>query len=263
MEAARRAVALVVSRSGAADVSSKGGRDLVTATDVASEDVIREVLGGVSGASPVIGEERGGVLPKDGGAYWLVDPICGTRNFASGIPIHCVNIAMVESAEVVLSAVADGATGALYWAERGGGAFRLEGETSVPVSAGLDSVTVSLDLGPAGKRPVARLVGELARVMIQTDSWYVRVLGSTLGFQMVADGRLSGYVLPDSSSPVHTAAGCLLAQEAGAHVTDFNGTAWTLETRAFVAASQPLHAELLEMIRSCTDDWTEDRVTDM
>ena len=38
--------------------------------------------------------------PTDGSPYWLVDPICGTRNFASGIPLYCVNLALVEDHHV-------------------------------------------------------------------------------------------------------------------------------------------------------------------
>ena len=77
------ALDLIRRRDGAADITSKGGNDLATATDLASEDLIRSTLLDRFPAWPVIGEERGGQVPPDGGPYWLVDPICGTRNFAS------------------------------------------------------------------------------------------------------------------------------------------------------------------------------------
>lgn len=50
--------------------------------------------------------------------------------------------------------------------------------------------------------------------------------------------------------PVHTAAGCFVAQEAGAVVTDLNtGGAWSLVTRAFLLAATPqLHAELRGLV---------------
>ena len=124
VEAAERALGVVRGRVGASDVTSKGGRDIVTATDVAVEDLVRGVLG-ESSDRPVIGEERGGEAPTDGSAYWLVDPICGTRNFASGIPLYCVNLALVEGDEIVAAVVADPSTGEIDVAERGRGAWAM------------------------------------------------------------------------------------------------------------------------------------------
>ena len=83
--AVERALEFARRRVGAADITAKEGCDLVTATDVAVEDAVRMMVGGVAG-SLVVGEERGGEPPADGAPYWLVDPIYRTRNFASGVP---------------------------------------------------------------------------------------------------------------------------------------------------------------------------------
>src|SRR6185436_18305678 len=95
IRAATVAQQLADSRVGADDVTSKGGNDLVTAADVACEDAIREELLRSFPDYPVIGEERGGE-PIAGKPYWLVDPICGTRMYASNMPLYCHNIALVE-----------------------------------------------------------------------------------------------------------------------------------------------------------------------
>ena len=97
---------LVEGYAGAREITVKGARDIVTATDVAVEDLVRRHLGDVLGR-PVVGEERGGEPPADGSPYWLVDPICGTTNFASGIPLFCVNLALVENNEVTVAVVGD------------------------------------------------------------------------------------------------------------------------------------------------------------
>src|SRR5207244_8077269 len=83
------------SRGGADQITSKGGIDLVTAADIACEDAIRAEITRSFPEYPVIGEERGGA-PVDGKPYWLVDPICGTRSFASEVPLYCTNIAFVD-----------------------------------------------------------------------------------------------------------------------------------------------------------------------
>ena len=86
IRAATIAQSLADSRIGSDEINSKGGIDLVTGTDVACEDAIRAELLRRFPDYPVIGEERGGTPVQDK-PYWLVDPICGTRSFASNIPL--------------------------------------------------------------------------------------------------------------------------------------------------------------------------------
>jgi myo-inositol-1(or 4)-monophosphatase len=84
IDAVERALDLTRRGVGADEPTMKAARDVVTATDVAIEDAIRRAFGETLGHS-VLGEERGGDVGIDDSSYWLVDPICGTRNFASGI----------------------------------------------------------------------------------------------------------------------------------------------------------------------------------
>src|SRR5262249_7398947 len=122
IRAAGIAQRLADSRGGADQVTSKEGIDLVTATDLACEDAIRAELTCAFPAYPVIGEERGGSPPL-GAPYWLVDPICGTRPFASHVPLYCTNIALVEHDAVTVAAVGVGQTDEILYAERGVGAW--------------------------------------------------------------------------------------------------------------------------------------------
>src|SRR5438034_8992292 len=110
IRAAQTAQRIADSRDGADRVTSKGGIDLVTAADVACEDAIRTELSGAFPEHPVIGEERGGA-PLAGKPYWLVDPICGTRPFASNVPLYCTNIALVENGPVTAAVIGVGTTG--------------------------------------------------------------------------------------------------------------------------------------------------------
>src|SRR4051794_1446113 len=93
LAAADAALKLMMRRAGAAQIPSKGARDLVTATDVACEDAVRASLLAEFPEWTVVGEERGGEDQIGDRPYWLVDPICGTRNFAANIPLYAVDIA--------------------------------------------------------------------------------------------------------------------------------------------------------------------------
>lgn len=124
IRAARIAQQLADSRNGADAVKFKEGIDIVTGADVACEDALRAELTRSFPDYPVIGEERGGTAREDA-PFWLVDPICGTRCYASNVPLYCTNIALVENGEVTAAAIGVGKTGELLYAEKGAGAWLL------------------------------------------------------------------------------------------------------------------------------------------
>lgn len=248
IEAVSRALAISAERAGAHDVTVKSGRDLVTATDVAVEDAVRDLLAGDRGL-PVVGEERGGDAPADGSAYWVLDPICGTRNFASGTPLYCVNLALVEGGQVTASAVGDPSTGEILVAERGRGAWALAHGVQRRLAATAESRTIVVEDGKsagARREHAARFTADA----IRADRWDFRSLGTTLALPYVAAGRVSAYVVFVVTS-THTAAGSLLVAEAGGTVSDIDGRPWALRSDSIVAsATGDLHRELLALARA-------------
>jgi myo-inositol-1(or 4)-monophosphatase len=236
-------------RAGAGRITSKGGRDLVTDTDVAVEDAIRASLRASFPDWTVVGEERGGEDQVGDRPYWLVDPICGTRNFASGLPLYAVNVALVEHGRVTVAAVGEGGSGERFYAERGGGAYQITPDGSVRLQASDASLVVSVSVGAIDPGRHHDHSAEFMREALLANRWDVRVLGTTAVFAYLAAGRIAAFLLFKLSSPVHTAAGCLLAEEAGVLVTDLHGEPWTIGTDAFLAAASPtLQAELLTMV---------------
>jgi myo-inositol-1(or 4)-monophosphatase len=240
--AAEIAQRIADSREGANDVTSKSGIDLVTGTDIACEDAIRGELSRRFDY-PVIGEERGG-SPGSRESYWLVDPICGTRPFASNIPLYCSNIALVESGVVTVAAVAIGRTGEIVYAERGKGARMRARSGDAALRAGTESNTIWID----GKDERAAKAIHDALLLRR---WYVWLFSSTLSYAYVAAGRMSGLIhfgtpAADTFGSVHNAAGCLVAAEAGAIVTDLDtGKEWNLNSSSLlIASSRELHDEL-------------------
>jgi myo-inositol-1(or 4)-monophosphatase len=250
IEAVGRALALTRSGAGAAELTLKGARDVVTATDVAVEDAIRSAVGETLGHS-VVGEERGGKAAVDGSSYWLVDPICGTRNFASGIPLYCVNVAFVEDEDVAIAVIGDPATGEIHVAERGNGAWALHGSERRRLIASNESQTIVIEdshADPAADRR-ERAASSVANA-IRAFRWDIRALSTTLALAYVAAGRVAAYVLFWTSA-IHAGAGSLLATEAGAIVSDIDGQAWTLDSDSIVASATPdLHRDLLDLVRT-------------
>jgi myo-inositol-1(or 4)-monophosphatase len=236
------------SRAGADRITSKSGIDLVTDTDLACEDAIRKELLREFPDWPVVGEERAGT-PHEGKPYWLVDPICGTRPFASDIPLYCTNIALVEDGEVTTAAVAIGTTGEILWAEKGRGAqLRKEGADQ-RIAPNDSSNIVWID---GNTEQAANAV----RQAMLSHRWYVWKFSSTLSYAYVACGRIAAAIQFSSSSQVHpmgsvhSSAGCFIAREAGAIVTDLeDNRPWQLGTRSFlIAATARLQQELSDIV---------------
>jgi fructose-1,6-bisphosphatase/inositol monophosphatase family enzyme len=276
ISAARLARCIADSRAGADAVRSKGGIDIVTAADIACEDAIRAELARAFPAYPVVGEERGG-QPRGDSPYWLVDPICGTRCYASDVPLYCTNIALVERGEVTVAAIAVGRSGEVLYAERGGGAWLVTDGCATRIDhpnrrAGDMRTATGGDL-PAESPPTTHraatsdasnvvwihgrgpLFVDFARAIWGDDRWFVWTFTSTVSYAYLAAGRIAGIVhlgarIGGAGPPVHTAAGCLVVQEAGATITDAEtGHPWTLASRTFIAASTPrLHTQLAALV---------------
>ena len=243
IRAALAAQVVADSRQGAGEITSKGGIDLVTAADVACEDAIRAELTRSFPEYPVIGEERRGT-PIKGRPYWLVDPICGTRAFASEVPLYCSNIALVDSGAVTAAAIGVGRTREILFAEEGWGAWMRTAAGDARISVSDGSNTLWID----GR--TERAADTMRRAMLM-NRWYVWTFSSSVAYAYLACGRIAGILhfgLPSSNSygSVHTAAGCFVARQAGALVTDVDtGEPWNLETRSFlIAATRPLHQDL-------------------
>jgi myo-inositol-1(or 4)-monophosphatase len=247
IEAVRRGLTLALSRTGADAIRSKGGRDLVTAADVAVEKTVRSILAATSDF-PIVGEEGGG-RAEPGTPHWLVDPICGTTNYAFGLPLFAVNVALVEDGQVVIGAVGDGSTGEILAAERGHGAFAATGGDSRAMAVSAKSRLLVLEGWPRTAKNL-EASAEWTVAALRANAWDVRSFGTTLSLAQLAAGRVAACIF-FAVPALHAAAGVALAREAGATVTDTGGRPWTAGSGSIVAAAAPeLHRELREMIRA-------------
>jgi histidinol-phosphatase len=108
------------------EVTWKADLTPVTQADTQIESTIRKRLAEAFPDDAVLGEEQGG---EEGiGRIWVIDPIDGTRNFASGIQIWSTLIALVVDREPVMGVVSAPALGERYQAVRGAGAT-MNGES--------------------------------------------------------------------------------------------------------------------------------------
>lgn len=200
--------------------------DLVTEVDRASERWLVDRIARDRPDDAVLGEE-GGARPGSTAVRWIVDPVDGTVNYVLGLPQYAVSVAAEVSGRVVAGAVCNPATGELFRATLGGGAWldgpgygqaslRLREPRAVPVDRAVVGTGFGYDSGMRARQ--GRVAAELLPLVGD-----LRRLGSAaLDLCAVAAGRLDGY-FEAGLNPWDRAAGELVVTEAGGVVTGLRG----------------------------------------
>jgi myo-inositol-1(or 4)-monophosphatase len=233
--------------------TDKSPTDFATEADLDAEAAIRRVIAEARPADGFVGEELGDVGAPGAARRWLVDPLCGTLNFAATTPLCAVNVALATgdaapTETVSVAAVADPVAGDLFWTGGSGAWARAHG-TDTPlfpssasrmVSINVDSPAPSAaDLGP-------RLVLDPA---LRT-AFSPRVHSTTLAVAWVAAGRQAAYVTDgDLRGSVHFTAGIALCRAAGCVVTNLGGGPVDDGPGLIAAADTEVHAKLLEIVQ--------------
>jgi myo-inositol-1(or 4)-monophosphatase len=197
-------------------IQRKGAQDLVSEADRACEDLIVSGLSRLFPHDGFLGEERG-AKKLDAHALWVIDPIDGTHNFLTGIPIWCVSVGLVVDGELVLGIIYHPIAAELYSARKAGGAF-LNGHR-IKVSGETDIKRARIGIGFSYRRPVSDHVRTIDS-LLSAGCEYLRIGSGALGLAYTAAGRFDGYWERHINS-WDAAAGIVLVEEAGGKVNDF------------------------------------------
>ncbi len=243
---AARAAADVLHGARASQMRGKSNpRDLVTEWDPRSEQAIRDVLD--DSGYPVLGEELGGDRSATEGAgyRWLVDPIDGTVNFAHGMPIWSISIALEAIGQGPVVAVVY-APVIQWWFEatQGGGARDGSGNPlRVSTVDQLDRAMLTTGFPyDLATHPVNNLAewSHLQRVAGTCRRFGV----ASLDLCFVARGWCDGY-WERRLAPWDIAAGALIVREAGGKVTNTTGGAFDAHSGEAVATNGAIHDGLV------------------
>ena len=223
------------------DVTMKPDRSPVTQADREAEAAIVEILTRACPAYGVLGEEFGGRGSAE--ARWIVDPIDGTRNFVRRIPIWATLIALEERGEVTVGVIHVPATGELYTARRGHGAFLNGGRLRVSELTALDQAFLIHPSLTFVKK--AGYWDRFMRLVDGTDRQ--RGFGDYMGFTLVAEGKADVYIEVDVQ-PWDLAACKVVIEEAGGRFTDVDGRP-SIYAGTALATNGRLHDAALALLR--------------
>jgi myo-inositol-1(or 4)-monophosphatase len=224
----------------------KGGGDFATDADVAAEAAILDVIRGVRPRDAIWGEEGGRQGAADGVRQWLVDPLCGTLNYAAGTMQVAVNVALRDGP----AAVADPFGGEVFFTDGTSARVRRDGhDAPLAPTAATGLTDVNLD-PPFPSAPAFRAVDLLAHPGFG-QRLRPRVVSTTLALAWVAAGKRAAYVTDGIglTESVHFAAGIALCRAAGCVVTGVDGAPVGPAGRGLVAAADAeTHGLLLSLI---------------
>ncbi|HXH81535.1 MAG TPA: inositol monophosphatase family protein [Candidatus Tectomicrobia bacterium] len=247
VEAARAAGALLRDALPAARrIGYKGSpTNLVTEMDARAEALIVERLAHAFPDDGVLAEERGARAGRSG-RRWIVDPLDGTTNYAHGLPVFAVSIALQVGPEVALGVVFDPMRDELYVAERGRGATCNDAPLAVSATDKLDESLLTTGFPYDVRTNPDDNLREYAAFTRRARA--VRRIGSAvIDLAWVAAGRFDGY-WELRLGAWDVAAGALLVEEAGGRVSGVTGAPLDLDAPSVVATNGRIHDAILTLL---------------
>lgn len=212
--------------TGECAVTSKADTSPVTAADHAAEAVILAGLARVAPGVPVVAEEEhaAGRVPAVAAAFFLVDPLDGTREFVARGRDFTVNIGLIEDGAPTMGVVYAPAHDRMVWGDLGAGAWHA---TRAPGS----------DAGPVSRIKVRhpstppRAVGSRSHADVQIGAWLAAAgidaldpVASSLKFALIAAGEADVYPRIGPTMEWDTAAGDAVLRAAGGRMLGPDGS---------------------------------------
>ena len=229
-------------------VQAKGDRDMVSDVEFEVERAVRGYLRSRSPEIGFLGEEEGNA-PGGGDLQWVLDPIDGTANFVKGIPLYSVALALLDHQVPILGFIDVPAQRCRYSAAAGQGAYCDGRRIAVRPTARLQEAVVTIGDYALGEQAEAKNRTRLAVTKRLAERVQrVRMLGSAaIDLAWFAHGRTDA-AITFGNKPWDTAAGVVLAREAGGVVVDADGKHHTTRSASTIATSAELLDQVLELI---------------
>jgi myo-inositol-1(or 4)-monophosphatase len=253
-------VAIAVAEAGAAVVYrrfgtmlqrlEKGPGDFATHADIEAEQAMLALLHCERPADAILAEESGRSGASSGVRTWLIDPLCGTLNYAVRMRVAAVNVALRSGGRCIAAAVADPFNHQIFWTDGLAAFVRADGQDT-PLAPNGSSQLVDLNFDPLFPNALKFIAVTLAADAEFATRFRPRVVSTSIALTWVATGqRAADITHGDMRESVHFAAGLALCEAAGCTVTDLRGHVWGSGATGLVAAADSeTHAALSSLVR--------------
>jgi 3'(2'), 5'-bisphosphate nucleotidase len=198
-----------------AGVREKDDKSPVTLADEVAHGILVEGLRRLDPSTPVVSEEAAAEdfdTRRGWRRFWLVDPLDGTKEFIKRRAEFTVNVALIEDGEPVFGVVEAPALDLVYWAVKGGGAWREEkGAPAERIYSTTPAPGAPLTVVESLSHPSQELEDYLKTIPVAR-----RVkAGSSLKFCWVAEGKADIYPRLGPTMEWDVAAGDCVYRQSG------------------------------------------------
>lgn len=230
-------------------VRAKGDRDFVSDLDIAVEREVRDLLASRTPDIGFLGEEEGWSREANHQRFWVLDPVDGTTNLVKSIPFCAVSLALIDGDRACVGVIDAPFMALRYTAIAGEGTYLAGQRLHVSDTERVEDAVVAFGDYAVGQGAEPKNRFRLAVTeQLATSAQRVRMFGSAaLDLAWVAEGKLDAAIIL-SNNPWDTAAGVLIAREAGAHVVDETGTEHTIHSATTLAAPSHLIEAIVALV---------------
>lgn len=228
-----------------ARVENKSLNNLVSYVDKHAEQAFVDGLRKLLPEAGFIAEEGTGERVE--GLNWVIDPLDGTTNFVHGIPCYCTSVALIRGEEeILLGVVLEVARDECFAAWKGGGAT-LNGRPIRVSDRGKLQDSLLATGFPYDDFSYEAAYMDLLRDLMHRSRGIRRLGSAAADLAYVACGRFEAFY-EYGLNAWDVAAGILIVQEAGGHVTDFKEGAAYLFGEEIIASNGHIHQELHDVV---------------
>lgn len=230
----------------------KGPRNIVSEAAMAVQEAMVSSIQTDFPDDGILAEEgpEDATLPVDAPRLWIVDPVCGSLNFAHGIPHFAISVALRSAGTILVGVVYDPCRNELFEATTETPA-KLNGEKIVvrQILEGLEAwnaAMVGTDWPASGERreQTKQILGVMENQITECN-----LMGSpALGICNLAAGRLHAYWHLDLNI-WDIAAASLILEQAGGILTDAEGTSWLYSDGGYIASNDVIHGWALSCVQ--------------
>lgn len=228
-------------------IESKGGfSNLVTDADKACEKLIIDTIRHNFPDHSILSEEAG-EIKGPGDIKWIVDPIDGTTNFAHGLPIFGISIAVVKAGKPIIGVVEIPGLKETFWAMEGKGAHI--GNKKIHVSKVGEMKNALFATGfPYSREEKYKKNLELFDAFYKISNGVRRIGAASVDLCFVACGRFDAYWEFDLK-PWDIAAGKIILEEAGGTITNMDGSLLDPKRGSLLSSNGIIHEQMLNELK--------------
>ena len=220
--------------------------DIQTEADTKSEEYIINALEKFYPTYNILAEESGN-KDKGNDSTFFIDPIEGSSNFVTGIPLFVTCLGLIEKNTIKMGAVYNPVTKDLYYAESENGAYLNDKKITVNSVTNIEKATIDRNFSYNNTQKEIKSINEkLDRINFKRnlDIWC-----GGLSYCLLASGKIEA-ILCNKDNLYDFIAPKLIAKEAGAKITDFEGNPETnIRNNIFIASNgTQIHNRLTEAL---------------